>query len=336
VTARPQHLVPASAEDAYVRLAGYEFARRYTKGKSVLDVSWEEIGYGASLLAEGAESLVGLTNSPEAAERASAAYPAPNTSYQSANLPNLYHPDGSFDVVMVLGGIERLESPEELVLDAKRVLKPDGVLIVSAQDRDAHTEDTGRRRVLYATEFRELLERSFRNARICRQGAVAGALTVEDGMSPATVPVEGAHFSRTNPAPGETLPALRYVIAACSDAGLPQEQGPSHLLLDHDHRVFEENEDLSEDVELLRDEVRRMQESEAQSFQDTLTLRSSETAYFKAQLRRSEARLKALDSQNESLKKENENLKRQLNEIENSRTWRILGLYRSLRTRMKS
>lgn len=340
MTSHPENLLPTSAEDAYVRHAGYEFARRYVEGKSVLDISWDATGYGASLLAENAESLTGLTSSPEAAVRASAIYPAPNTTYQNSGLPHLPHPDDSFDVVVALGALEHLESPEEMVAEAKRVLKPDGMLVVSARDRGADTGSSGSRTGLYAAEFRDLLERDFQNVLICRQGAVAGALTSENGAGPEALMAGGAHFSRTEPAPGEGLPALRYIAAACSDAEMPQEQGQPRLLLDLDHRAFEENGNLSEDVELLRDEVRRMQESEAQSFQDTLALRGSETAYFKAQLRRSEDRLKTLeaqnDSQNENLKRQNEDLKRQLNEIQNSRTWRLLGLYRGLRTRMKS
>lgn len=333
MTSHPENLVPTSTEDAYIRLAGYEFARRYIEGKSVLDISWDATGYSASLLAESAGSLIGLTNSTQAAERAAAVYPAQNTTYQSADLPRLSHPDDSFDVVVALGIIERLESPEEMVAEAKRVLKPDGVLVVSARDKGVRTVGYTSERGLYVAEFRNLLERSFRNVLVCRQGAVAGALTSEDGGGPEALTVGGAHFSRTEPAPGGGLPTLHHVIAACSDAeanaGLPRGQGHPRLLLDFDHRAFEENGDLSEDVELLRDEVRRMQESEAQAFQDTLALRASETAYFKAQLRRSESQVKSLTTQSE-------NLEKQLREIQNSRTWRLLGLYRGLRTRMKS
>src|ERR687893_1510459 len=86
-----QHEQPvrASSEAAYDRLPGYGFARRYVKGKIVADVGWEEIGYGSRLLAETAESVVGLTNSPEAVDLASAAYSAPNVSYRSVSLSEI-------------------------------------------------------------------------------------------------------------------------------------------------------------------------------------------------------------------------------------------------------
>ena len=39
-----------------------------------------------------------------------------------------------------------------------------------------------------------------------------------------------------------------------------------YLLLDRDRRIFDECEDRAEDVELLREEVERMQETEVQAF----------------------------------------------------------------------
>ena len=64
-----------SSEAAYDRLTGYAFARRFVGGKSVADISWEDVGYGPRLLAETARSVVGLTNSPEVIERALTTYP---------------------------------------------------------------------------------------------------------------------------------------------------------------------------------------------------------------------------------------------------------------------
>ncbi len=78
----PERPVPESSKDAYDRLTGYGFARRYVGGKIVADIGREEVGYGSRLLAETAESVTVLIGSPEAVERASAAHPAPNVSYR--------------------------------------------------------------------------------------------------------------------------------------------------------------------------------------------------------------------------------------------------------------
>src|SRR5215207_4295714 len=141
---QPKQPAPASSEAAYDRLSGYGFARRYVKGKIVADVSWEEIGYGSRLLAETAESVVGLTNSPEAVDLASAAYPAPNVCYQSVSLSELPYSESYFDAVIAFGVAEHLEHPADLVREVKRVLKKDGVLVISASDKLAYRNDSSR------------------------------------------------------------------------------------------------------------------------------------------------------------------------------------------------
>src|SRR5215211_1940491 len=136
-TQHPKQPAPARSEAAYDHLSGYAFSRRYVRGKVVADVGWEEIGYGSRLLAETAESVAGIANSPEAIDLASTIYSAPNVSYQRAVLPELPYSGGYFDTVLTFGVIENLEHPDYLVKEAKRVLKTDGVLVISALDKRA-------------------------------------------------------------------------------------------------------------------------------------------------------------------------------------------------------
>ena len=131
----PTQSQPENSEAAYEQLTAYGFARRYAKGKVVANVGWEEIGYGSRLLAGTAESVAGLTNSPEAVDLASAAYPAQNVSYQRVDLPELTYSEAYFDTMVAFGVVESLAHPEDLVREAKRVLKKNGVLVVSALDK---------------------------------------------------------------------------------------------------------------------------------------------------------------------------------------------------------
>jgi SAM-dependent methyltransferase len=208
-------------------------------------------------------------------------YPAPNVDYQGADLPRLPYAEGHFDVVVALGVVEKLERPEELVAEARRVLKRDGVLVISSPDRqtdDRYRGVTVGRRGMYALEFRELLERHFGHVHLYRQGAVAGGFVYPASEAVTGAPVESARFSATEPSPAFEPPATRSVVAVCSDVeALGQGEQP-YLLLDRDRRVFDECEERAEDVELLRDEVRRVQETEVQAFRDALKLHRS-TAY---------------------------------------------------------
>jgi SAM-dependent methyltransferase len=281
--ATPYKELLASAEAAYDRLTGYGFARRHVKGKVVADIGQQDVGYGARLLAETAESVTALSTFPEALELASSVYSAPNMSYRRANLPELPLSEGYFDVVVALGVIEALERPEDLVREAKRVLKEGGVLVVSALDRQTNTNERNRletdaRREMYVPEFREMLERHFGHVRMYRQGAVAGGFVFAAPEEPRdAAPVEIARFSLTEPSfIGVEPPVTRSVIAVCGNAAeaLGQE-GRSYLLLDRDRRIFEECEERGEDVELLRAEIGRMQKTEVQAFVDAIKVRQS-------------------------------------------------------------
>src|SRR5918995_7365 len=273
---RSEQLAHVSSEAAYDRLPAYGLPRQYVGGKVVADVGWKEIGYGSRLLAETAESVAGIANSPEAIDLASTIYSAPNVSYQRAVLPELPYSGGYFDTVLTFGVIENLEHPDYLVKEAKRVLKKDGVLVISALDKRALANDrrtADGRREMYVLEFRELLERHFGYVNVYRQGAVAGGIVFPSSGEVTGALVESARPSFVSPYFGAEPPIItRFIIAVCGDAeAFGQEEQP-YLLLDRDRRVFDECADRAEDVELMRSEIQQMQETEVQAFQTALLL----------------------------------------------------------------
>ena len=243
----------ASTEAAYEQLSAYGFARRYAQGKTVADLGHEGAGYGSRLLAQSAESLTAL-----------------------ADLPKPALADGSFDVVVAFGAIEELEHPEELVEEAKRLLKEGGVLLVSVADKRAAVAD-GRRGGMYVPEFRGLLERHFGHVRLYRQGAVAGGFVFPvSGELTAAVPVESVRLSSGGPRLGGGPPTTRSVMAVCTDAAeVLREEERAYLLVDRDGYVFDECEERAEDVELMLGEIRRMQETEVQAFVEAIKIRQT-------------------------------------------------------------
>jgi SAM-dependent methyltransferase len=319
---RLERLSPASPEPEYEHLAAYAFARRYVGGKTVADVCWEEIGRGSRLLAGAAASVAGVTGSAGWVELASSAYPAPNTSYEAAQFPALPQPDDSFDVLVALGVAENLEEPERFLEEVGRVLRPGGVLVISFPDK-AH--DATERSGMYAAEVEDLLGRHFVAVKLYGLGAVAGGFIGPYSGEAMEVSVQGFSSSAADPTPENGRLATRSIVAVCGGVDPPEER--PLLLLDGDRRVFEEHEDLARDVGLMWEEVDRMQETEAQSFRDTLNLFKSEVSYLRAQLRRSEARTRQLESQRARLGE-------RIEDMENSATWRVFEPYRRLRGRI--
>ena len=328
-----EQLMFAASEAAYERLAGYRLAQGYVKGKIVADIGWEEVGYGSQLLAETSSSAVGLTGSQEAVDRALAANCAPNATFSKVDILELPYPENHFDVVVALGVVENLKQPGRLVREARRVLKQDGILILSAPDKRAHTND---RRGMYVPEFRELLEQHFERAQIYRHGVLAGGVILPISGEFSEMLVESA--SLFGPCLEAEPPTLRSVIAVCGDAEVHGQEEQPRLLLDRDRRIFDECEDRAEDVELLRSEIQLMQETEVQAFQDSYRVHTTELAYLRAQVRRSEAQARRSEAQarrfEAQARRQIVELQNVVREMENSTTWRLFEPYRRLRTRL--
>lgn len=339
---RRHHLAYAPPEAAYDLLTGYAFARRYVTGKTVADVRLEADDPGTQVLASVARHVKVLTGSEEAAGRGRELYREPNTSYKSVQLPALQQEENSFDVVVALQVIEHLESPVELLQEVRRILKPDGVLVLSTPDKQARSNERNRPTYvseMYVEELHESLQRHFTNVSLRRQGAVAGGFVSGSSKDRSQALTESAQLSSFSPYPGTALPPTELIVAVCSDAEPPEEDESPYLLLDKDRRVFEEDEDHREDIQLLRDEVRRMQETEVQAFYNTLALRNSEIAYLKSEPGDNSTktqRVKELEAQNQALKRENDKIKSRLHGIEGSNIWRLTAPYRRGRVLLDS
>jgi SAM-dependent methyltransferase len=290
-------------------MAGYGFGRRYVAGKRVADLCWDKMGHGSRLLAETAESVASMAVSAEAVEVASKALSAPNVRYEALDPSGLPYPDGNYDVVVALGLIEYLDRPEELVAEVRRVLKKDGVLVVSFPDGQTSGNPgvTG------------MLDRHFEQVRLYRQGAVVGGIVSPASGEASEARLESVSLSPFSPQPGSKLPATTSVIAVCG--GFGQEDEQPYLLLDRDRRVFDECMDRAEEVEGLRDEIENMQRTEVQAFRESLRLRNSEISYLRARVRRAEGKAQRLETH--------------IGNMQRSVTWRIFEPYRRLRAKIE-
>jgi SAM-dependent methyltransferase len=123
-------------------MARYTFAARLARGKRVLDAGCGA-GYGSAELARIAESVVGVDRAPEAVAFARAHYALPNLAFEEASCEALPHAGGSFDLVVAFEVIEHLENWRGFLLEARRVLAPNGQLVVSTPNKLYYTESRG-------------------------------------------------------------------------------------------------------------------------------------------------------------------------------------------------
>lgn len=118
-----------------MHMASYRFARSYCAGCRVLDLGCGS-GYGAASLADTANSIVAVDVSAEAVAFASARYQAPNLSFHRIDAEEpLPFANQEFDVVLSFQVIEHVVDEATYLREARRVLKPGGVMIIVTPDR---------------------------------------------------------------------------------------------------------------------------------------------------------------------------------------------------------
>lgn len=190
----------------------YQFASLFARGKTILDAACGE-GYGSSLLSRKAASVTGLDIDPAAIENAQQKYKQPGLSFLAGSIASLPFEDHSFDMAVSFETIEHVDIPtqEAFLTEIKRVLKPDGILIMSTPNKAVYTDlvcgaNPFHIREFYVQEYANFLGKAFRNIRFFGQFPDLGYFIAGEGTRETVL-----HQ-------GKTPEQCRYVIALCSDA----------------------------------------------------------------------------------------------------------------------
>ena len=147
----------------------YHFAARWVKGKRVLDLACGE-GYGSALLARHADSVTGVDVAQQAIDHAKRAYgKLRNAQFAVGSAVSIPAEDASFDVAVSFETLEHIHEQEQFLAELQRVLKPDGVLIISCPNKAEYTDKRGTQnefhvKELYRAELDALVRRRFPHA----------------------------------------------------------------------------------------------------------------------------------------------------------------------------
>jgi len=132
-----ERMVPSKHKGSSIygeHIARYEAAQDIVKDKIVLDIACGS-GYGTSLLSKYAKRITGVDISNDAVNFANKEYCGDNIIFKKSNGKTIPFEDDSFDVVTSFETIEHINEYEFFMAEIKRVLKPNGLFILSTPNK---------------------------------------------------------------------------------------------------------------------------------------------------------------------------------------------------------
>ncbi|WP_082359517.1 class I SAM-dependent methyltransferase [Bosea sp. AAP35] len=234
--ARPRSALPFDGERYTTAVTGriehehllrYLFARSFCGDCVVLDVASGE-GYGAALLAQVARKVVGVDLSQEAVAHAQKAYASSNLSFCRGTCLSLPIASNSVDVVISFETIEHIEEHELLFSEFKRVMRRDGILIISTPDKIVYSQETGydnpfHKRELTRHEFASVIKKNFSHSLFLGQNS--GSVSIMAPISQYSCSPDIFFRSSENIVQDKVLSKPRFVVSVASDNALPAIAG---------------------------------------------------------------------------------------------------------------
>ncbi|HYA14072.1 MAG TPA: glycosyltransferase [Syntrophales bacterium] len=226
----------SSSTMEYGRLHQYRFAKEFIKDKKVL-VLGSGKGYGCFILSEDAESVICIDKDERNIRYASSNYIKENLEFIKGPLIDVpVKEEKTFDVIVCFEALEQVEERHELMKEVKRLLKDDGIFIVSSSNKYVSSGQTAyekplRLKELSFDEFKSLLKKHFKNTLIYGQKVFPSSNIFP--LFRSSVATRDYTIEKGDKAflfvPHERKEA-RYLIAVSSDGHIKDITGNSYLV----------------------------------------------------------------------------------------------------------
>lgn len=262
----------------------YAWAAGLVGGLDILDCACGE-GYGAKLLSAHAAAVTGVDLDHDTIAHATRRYQSPGLEFLSASALDLPFGDDRFDAVISFETLEHLTEHDQLLTEFRRVLKPEGFLVLSSPDRKTYSDDTGfenefHLRELYRDELEQLLSKHFPNYRLHGQKLMFNSALwrMDDHGGPGeclTADLTANNHDQVVRSDRPEAPPLYFIALAAGPDGRLPETGPLSLFTDQAESVYAHyNEEVGKhiragellaerdrELEQLRNEIKQLRQS---------------------------------------------------------------------------
>ena len=144
----------------------YIFAANFVKDKIVLDAACGT-GYGSNYLSNYANLVYGIDINQDVIENNKEIYKKENLFFINGSIYQLPFDDNIFDVIVSFETVEHVNDGNKVLSEFKRVLKPEGILIISTPNKQISIEKSiinpFHKHEYFEDEFKELINKFFSN-----------------------------------------------------------------------------------------------------------------------------------------------------------------------------
>lgn len=200
----------------------YHFIKDLVSNARVCDIACGE-GYGSALLAGSAKSVVGVDIDDQTVSAAQKTYQRENLKYKCFNAIKTGFEDNSFDFVVSFETLEHLYEQDELLKEFRRILTPNGVLIISTPDKEVYSEaDEGHNhfhvKELDRAEFDTLISSHFKHSKTFgQQFQLMSTIENEDQKMASHEGIVQYVDSEQGSQPAKNMSRAEYLIKFCAD-----------------------------------------------------------------------------------------------------------------------